>query len=469
MSIADKLVTIAENEQRVYEAGQASMVDESKLLPTTVTGDGFVHLDDVSEVPHDITIQAAEGTKVTVVRNNLFDVNNVTFKKNDYAPKVRWYERLDNGLLVCDTSGGWVSQRAFIIEDIEAYKGVTLKTAVKINPDNTNSTGTVICYTYDENGNNGVQIGQQLIGSRYKEQELTIPMDTTSKKFGILLYSSAGGSAGNNKVAYTDFYIAKKEEVAEYVVGANGIINGIKSADNLTIIADNEITVTYNKSWGKYIQHKQFWDTYLEQFKWRPHWAYAFYGLQWDDRTFKPNQDFKPTGSCERAFSAWEIKDNLMLDLTKMCEKLNIAVDTSLSNNINYLFYYNNCLYRVPTVNATGCTSEANMRGVFGYAYDLQIIDKVIVNNATTYTDWFVRCDALREVRFEGTIAKGGMNLQHSTKLSRASIESVINALSSTTSGLAITFSKTAANSAFTTEEWNALAATKSNWTISLV
>jgi hypothetical protein len=106
---------------------------------------------------------------------------------------------------------------------------------------------------------------------------------------------------------------------------------------------------------------------------------------------------------------------------------------------------------------------------VFGYAYDLQTIDKVIVNNATTYTDWFVRCDALREIRFEGTIAKGGMNLQWSTKLSRESIEDIINHLSSTTSGLAITFSKTAANSAFTTEEWNALAATKSNWTISLV
>jgi hypothetical protein len=67
-----------------------------------------------------------------------------------------------------------------------------------------------------------------------------------------------------------------------------------------------------------------------------------------------------------------------------------------------------------------------------------------------------------------GTVSVSGLNLQWSTKLSKASITSIINCLSSTTSGLSITLSKTAVDNAFTAEEWAALENTKHNWTIAL-
>lgn len=64
-------------------------------------------------------------------------------------------------------------------------------------------------------------------------------------------------------------------------------------------------------------------------------------------------------------------------------------------------------------------------------------------------------------------------------KLSKPSITSIINCLSTTTSGLTVTLSKTAVNNAFetsegvadgsTSQEWLNLVATKTNWTISLV
>jgi hypothetical protein len=66
-------------------------------------------------------------------------------------------------------------------------------------------------------------------------------------------------------------------------------------------------------------------------------------------------------------------------------------------------------------------------------------------------------------------IGQKNFNVHWSPKLSKASIESIINALSSTTSGLTVTISKTAKEAAFTSAEWSALIATKSNWTISLV
>ena len=80
----------------------------------------------------------------------------------------------------------------------------------------------------------------------------------------------------------------------------------------------------------------------------------------------------------------------------------------------------------------------------------------------------FNQCTALEEFEASGTIKFDGLNFKDSTKLNKASITSIINALSPNTTGLTVTLSKTAVNNAFATEEWNALIATKKNWTISL-
>jgi hypothetical protein len=77
-----------------------------------------------------------------------------------------------------------------------------------------------------------------------------------------------------------------------------------------------------------------------------------------------------------------------------------------------------------------------------------------------------------------GVIGKD-VSFGNSDKLTHDSIASIINTLSATTAGQSVTFSVTAVNNAFetssgaadgsTSAEWNALVATKSNWTISLV
>ena len=82
------------------------------------------------------------------------------------------------------------------------------------------------------------------------------------------------------------------------------------------------------------------------------------------------------------------------------------------------------------------------------------------------------------EIKYNGNTIASSLDMKSCTLLSKASITSIINALSSTTSGLTVTLSKTAVNTAFETEsggadgstsqEWLALATTKSNWTISL-
>jgi hypothetical protein len=90
----------------------------------------------------------------------------------------------------------------------------------------------------------------------------------------------------------------------------------------------------------------------------------------------------------------------------------------------------------------------------------------------------FYNCTDLTNLTMTGTIKANGMDLHYSTKLSKASIISVINALSDTTNALKVQLSKTAVNNAFetssgvadgsTSEEWTTLIATKANWTIAL-
>ena len=104
----------------------------------------------------------------------------------------------------------------------------------------------------------------------------------------------------------------------------------------------------------------------------------------------------------------------------------------------------------------SGCTRLKNIR-------------KLVLQETTALTSAFTNCTALEELNIEGVIGQSGFDVHWSTLLNKTSIESIINALSSTTNDLTVTLSQTAVNNAFTSEEWEALEATKPNWTISLV
>jgi hypothetical protein len=159
-------------------------------------------------------------------------------------------------------------------------------------------------------------------------------------------------------------------------------------------------------------------------------------------------------------------------------KKAGVVLDTSKDTGNMYIVQSSNYLETLPVISLIG-------RKSIGYCIyscnKLMTIEKVILKSdgSQTFTDYsFGQNSALEEIRFEGVIGKAGFNMKWSTKLSHDSIVSIVNALSTTTSGLSITLSKTAVNSAFatttggtdgsTSAEWTALVATRSNWTISL-
>lgn len=455
-------------EQILDAVNELPEIDKSKQLITTVTGDGYVHLADISEVPHDITIQAAAGTKVTVVKNNLFDIDNFTMEMVSYTPAPTGWERLDKGIKLYSETSGWCSLGAYI-DNISKLKGSNLVLGANMLPSLPVTEGAILLYTANEAGTQTKLF--ELIASGEAKKEFVLPENNDGIKFRMLFYASRGESVTNNdrnETIYENIYLARKEDVTEYTVGSNGFLN-IGYNDKVTIIADNTITVTYNKSYGEYMARKSFWENLLYRANGTAHQYTRIFSYQWSRKTFKPVIDIMLSGDSSYAFSAWVFSDRELVNLKGIFKRLGVQFDISQCTKVEGMFDYAMAIGYIPELNVTGCTTESSTRNLFSYAEYLREIDKIIVNENTYYKGWFDSCEKLREVRFEGTIAKGGMNLQWSTKLSRASIESVINALSSTTSGLTVTFSKTAVNNAFTTAEWNALAATKSNWTISLV
>ena len=108
----------------------------------------------------------------------------------------------------------------------------------------------------------------------------------------------------------------------------------------------------------------------------------------------------------------------------------------------------------------------------------IETIEGIDFSSATQLGSAFSGCTALRNMTVNGIIKASSLNTAPCTLLSKASIESIINALSPTTSALTVTLSKAAVNTAFETEagladgstsqQWADLIATKSNWTISL-
>lgn len=199
---------------------------------------------------------------------------------------------------------------------------------------------------------------------------------------------------------------------------------------------------------------------------------YMFAGNAWNDVTFDPKYSMKPskaTGMFRR--------NGFTGDIPALLERKNITLDFSECTAMTYLFYESN----FSRIGVVDCSKAGVLTGTFGYAYYCNTIDEVILSEENTFNNTSFRLPSLVEIRIRGTIANSGVDFRWSTKLSKASIESIINALSTTTSGLTVTFSQEAIDRISAEEEggsyvwWYRLAGDgendgiRPNWNIVLV
>jgi hypothetical protein len=242
-------------------------------------------------------------------------------------------------------------------------------------------------------------------------------------------------------------------------------------AEKLQIIAENEQMV-YDA--GKKAEYDRFWDRWQSNGERTDYKMMngTFNGKYFGFSNFYPKYDIKPVGDASFLFYAWEnASGDSVGSLKQRLEDCGVVLDTSKATSLTNAFAYSR-FTEIPIIDCTGLSGGST--NVFASAYgNLKSIEKIIVNETVTFTKWFNSTNPL-EVRFEGTIGQD-LDLSYQSykatdsRLSKASIESIVNCLSNTATGKTLTLSQTAVNNAFTDTEWATLIATKPNWTISLV
>lgn len=252
-------------------------------------------------------------------------------------------------------------------------------------------------------------------------------------------------------------------------------------AEKMVVIAENEQRVydagyaagqeagggggdteaAYNEGFtdGKKSEYDRFWDTFQQKGN-AINYGYAFGYDTWTDELFKPKYDIiikAHYGGGMFAFSK-------ITDLKDKMEAQGVKLDLSEATAVDYLFRHSEITH-IPELDLRKATS---MLYAFGDYAKSVTIDKLIVSETTNFSSTtFNTANWLQNITFEGTIGVS-INFQWSP-LTRQSIESVMAALSENTHDLTATFQKTAVEAAFTTQEWNDLTATRTNWNIALV
>ena len=191
----------------------------------------------------------------------------------------------------------------------------------------------------------------------------------------------------------------------------------------------------YNEGFeaGKKSQYDTFWDVFQADGK-RTNYTAAFY--LWDKSIFKPKYDILPT---DASLMFRDFKSEI--DMVTYLDNLGVILDFSACSNFGNFMLWSQ-ISRMGVIDTRSATTIS-----FYAAYLLKTIDLLILKDDGTQTLVWDMCNRLKNITIQGVIGKS-CNMKD-CPLSKYSIESVINALSKTTSKLTVTFKKTAINEAF--------------------
>ena len=255
-------------------------------------------------------------------------------------------------------------------------------------------------------------------------------------------------------------------------------------AENFEIIADE----VYEK--GKKDEYDKFWDAFQNAENGVPkrtNYNYAFQNGGFNFDNFYPKYDIVPVGAYgTQMFYNWKVAVGKYVgSLSQRFKECGVILDTSQCTNLGLCFAYGG-FTEIPTIDLSNLTQASGQIFAYNYNY-LKTIEKIIISENTVISaNWFTEDTGLENLTIEGTIGKSGFNVSACTKLSGASIVSIIEALSTTTSGLTVTLSQTAVNNMKFTDyddegveclhgnegtyySWSQLEQSRTNWTISLV
>ena len=239
------------------------------------------------------------------------------------------------------------------------------------------------------------------------------------------------------------------------------------TSEKLTTVANN-IPAIYNAGFenGVKSEYDRFWDNFQQGGN-RTNYRYAFAGPCWTKETLKLRYPIKIVDTsttsrrCMYMFAYFNSGGAEPFDMTELCAKIDFSEATSIQNLFN-----NACAENI-TVDAS---KAINCSGAFATSDggNLNNITLTVSDACTTFTNAFANTRLTNLTITEGSQIAATIDLK-SCPLTKTSIDSVYNALSEISTGKTVSFNKAAVNAAYTTDDWNALVAQKSNWTFTLV
>lgn len=216
-------------------------------------------------------------------------------------------------------------------------------------------------------------------------------------------------------------------------------------AEKLVTIAENEQRV-YDA--GYEAEKQDFWDKYQNNSN-PTYCKYQFAGKGWDYNTFYPKYDITPKVA-QNMFQ--EFGRNVFFSLTERLNECGVTLDTSQCTSFQYIFY-GTPFTEVPHIDTTNSTALQYI-----YANSNQLIKasmSIKEDGSQTWTSCFTSCSKLADFTItSGAIGKNGFDIHWSTKLSKASILSILNACNINVigQGISITLPKKCIDGATDTE-----------------
>lgn len=209
---------------------------------------------------------------------------------------------------------------------------------------------------------------------------------------------------------------------------------------------------------GQAAEYDRFWDAFQRNGE-LTNYTHAFAGLGWTAENLRPKYPVRPTGWIERMFFKNQAAEPLA----------NGEFDFSQAIDCRYMFA-EAAAERIGFIDLSGCNE---LTYPFYYLPFLHTIDTLKLRNdgSQTFTGDWMYTDNLENLTIEGTFGND-VSFWCCGKLSKASITSIINHLSTTASGKTLTLKQAAVTNAFgstTASAWTTLVNSKKNWTISLV
>lgn len=237
----------------------------------------------------------------------------------------------------------------------------------------------------------------------------------------------------------------------------------MNTSEKLITIAQNEQKI-HDKGFedGKEAESRDKWDKQMSL----PGFLYRFAGDCWNDETFTPYTDIvSGTANIIGLFTYSGITN-----LKGIMDKYGVSFDLTRSMNATNLFNQSKVTH-IPKLHLNSCTI---LTSGFRDCPALVSIDELSIPKVTNASNAFWGCTSLQEIRISGEI-KANIDL-HWSPLSKASVESIVSALSDTATGQTITLNNTQMyaiqnqqTDAGNYNWFDKLEATKPNWTFALL